>query len=109
MPSLKTIAELRQLVVAAQGAGRARARTGTIITIGMGTCGIAAGARETLQAFQGELKRLKLNAELASTGCIGVCVKEPLVDIQLPGLTRVLYANVGPEMVKTLVEEHLGG
>ncbi len=109
MPSLKTIAELRQLVEAAQCAARVRARTGTIITIGMGTCGIAAGARETLAAFQEELKRLKVDAELASTGCIGVCVKEPLVDIQLPGLSRVLYANVGPEMVKTLVEQHLVG
>jgi len=59
--------------------------------------------------FRSEFKRRNIPAEIVSTGCIGVCAKEPLVDIQLPGQARVLYANVMPEMVKRLVEEHIVG
>jgi hypothetical protein len=79
---------------------RQRRQTGTVITVGMGTCGIAAGARETLQAIQSELDRRQIDAMLVTTGCIGVCVSEPLVDIQQAGGARILYANVQPDMVR---------
>jgi (2Fe-2S) ferredoxin len=40
-------------------------------------------------------------------GCIGFCVQEPLVDIQLAGQPRVTYGNIGPDKVPRLIEEHI--
>ncbi len=44
---------------------------------------------------------------MISVGCIGMCAKEPLIDIQQAGKSHVLYANVHPEMVPRLIEQHL--
>ena len=60
----------------------------------MGTCGIAAGARETMQAIQQELAKRQIQAHVGTVGCIGMCAKEPLVDIQQAGKSHILYANI---------------
>jgi (2Fe-2S) ferredoxin len=77
------------------------------ITVGMGTCGQAAGAGDTYQALERELAGRGVTVNLRTVGCIGMCVKEPLVDIQLPGAPRVTYANVRPAQVPRLIEEHV--
>lgn len=79
----------------------------TRILVGMGTCGIAAGAREVMDALRLELKTHGIDAELVSVGCIGICQSEPLVDIEQPGMWRVTYQNVQADMVPRLVNEHL--
>ena len=107
MPKLKSIEDLRQLREKAQQELTIRQSTGTTITIGMGTCGIAAGARETMQAILKEMDRQGIDAHVATVGCIGMCSKEPLVDIDQAGRPRVTYANVHPDMVPRLIEEHL--
>jgi len=107
MTKLNTLQELPPLREKFQQALAARAQAGPVIYVGMGTCGIAAGARETLQAIESEIARHKLAAQLVSVGCIGMCAKEPLVDIQLHGGSHVLYANIQPDMAARLVEEHL--
>jgi NADP-reducing hydrogenase subunit HndB len=81
--------------------------TGASVSVGMGTCGIAAGARDTLEAIEAELRRRDIHAQVLAVGCIGMCAKEPLVDIQLGGKSHVLYGNVRPEMVGRLIEQHL--
>ncbi len=60
--NLKSLEELQQLCAEIQQTERARRETSTVITVGMGTCGIAAGARETLQAIQEELARRQIDA-----------------------------------------------
>jgi NADP-reducing hydrogenase subunit HndB len=107
MPKLKSLDELRRLREKAQQELSIRQQTTTKITVGMGTCGIAAGARETMQAILGELKERDIEAHVATVGCIGMCSKEPLVDIEQAGKPRVTYANVHPNMVPRLIEEHL--
>ena len=107
MPQLKSLEELQQLREEIKQTERARRETSTVITIGMGTCGIAAGARETLQAIEEELAKRQIDAVVVTAGCIGVCVREPLVDIQQAGQSRIVYANVQPDMVPRLIEEHL--
>jgi NADP-reducing hydrogenase subunit HndB len=79
----------------------------TIISVGMGTCGLAAGAGETYKALQRELENRNVQATLRSVGCIGMCVREPLVDIQLAGQPRVTYGNIRPAHVARIVEEHI--
>lgn len=107
MPKLQNVAALTQAGAAAQRAIAERRAARTTIYVGMGTCGIAAGARATMNAIVQELARLGLEADVESVGCIGICVKEPLMDIQQPGRPRVSYGNVTPEMVPHILEEHL--
>jgi len=107
MDKLSSLQELSRFREVQKRAAQARRDTGTRISVGMGTCGIAAGARETMEAIRAEIGRRQIDADITSVGCIGMCAKEPLVDIQQAGGTHVLYANVLPEMVGRLIEEHL--
>jgi NADH-quinone oxidoreductase subunit F len=107
MARLNSLQDLPLLREKLQQAFAARARAGAVIYVGAGTCGIAAGARETQQAIEKEISRRRLLAQVVSVGCIGMCAKEPLVDIQINGGSHVLYANVQPAMVARLVEDHL--
>ena len=78
------------------------------VLIGMGTCGIAAGARPVLAAFSQELETRKLtNVTLAQTGCIGLCQYEPIVEVILPGQEKVTYIRVTPEKVSRIVSDHI--
>ena len=107
MAELKSIEALGALRRQIQRVQRRGQETGTGISVGMGTCGIAAGARETLLAIEQELARWKIEARVRQVGCIGVCVQEPLVDIQQDGGARIYYGNILPERVPQLIEEHL--
>jgi NADP-reducing hydrogenase subunit HndB len=109
MPQLKSVEDLNHLRKTVQNDLAAKRTENIIITVGMGTCGQAAGAGETFHAIKNELSKRNIIAELRSVGCIGMCVKEPLVDIQLPGESRVTYANVTPAQVSRLMEEHILG
>ena len=107
MPRLKSLEELQELRQRLQKDIKARADTSTTITVGMGTCGIAAGARETMRAILAELEARSIDAHVTTVGCIGLCSREPLVDIQQGDEPRVTYGDVTPEMVSRLIEEHL--
>lgn len=107
MPKLRSLDDLSRLREQAKSELCVRQRNSLKIMVGMGTCGIAAGAHETMQALEQELRKRNIDAQLASVGCIGMCSQEPLVDIQQPGQPRVTYANVHPNMVPRLIEEHL--
>jgi NADP-reducing hydrogenase subunit HndB len=107
MPKLKSIEELQKLRAQLQNNIKARIETSTTITVGMGTCGIAAGAREVMQAILAELDQREINAHVTTVGCIGMCHKEPLVDIQQGNEPRITYGNITPAMVPRLIEDHL--
>ena len=78
------------------------------IMIGMGTCGMGAGAKGVLASIEKELKKQKQSVDLIRTGCIGMCSHEVLVDVILPGRTRVTYSKVKPDIVPQILEEHIG-
>jgi NADP-reducing hydrogenase subunit HndB len=107
MAKLKSIEELRKLRDSAQKDLRVRTETGTRIIVGMGTCGIAAGARDVMHAILDELAAREIQAHVATVGCIGMCAREPLVDIEQAGKPRITYGNVKVDMVPRLIEEHL--
>ena len=81
MPKLKSLEDLKRVREEATQSLKVRLDTGTTIIVGMGTCGIAAGARETMRAILEELAKRQIDAHVTTVGCIGMCVKEPLVDI----------------------------
>jgi NADH:ubiquinone oxidoreductase subunit F (NADH-binding)/(2Fe-2S) ferredoxin/NAD-dependent dihydropyrimidine dehydrogenase PreA subunit len=86
-----------------------RLRTEPLITVGMGTCGLAAGAGEVMEAIRDELSKRNLDVRVVAVGCIGMCFKEPLVDVQRAGEDRITYANVRHDSVSRLIDEHLVG
>jgi len=73
------------------------------IFIGMGSCGITAGADKTLKAVETYLTENKIKADIIKVGCIGLCSAEPLLDVQLPGKTRLSFANATAEKVDDLL------
>ena len=107
MPRLNNAQELTALRESLKTSREAAAASETIISIGMGTCGLAAGAGDTYQAIQDALAKYNHHTLVRSVGCIGMCVNEPLVDIQLPGQPRVTYVNVTPSRVPRIITEHV--
>lgn len=79
------------------------------IFIGAGTCGLGAGAAKTKIAIEAYLSDHKVEAELIEVGCIGFCSAEPLVDIQLPGKSRVSFSNVTEEKVEAVLNGAIKG
>lgn len=105
---MKSLAELAALRAQYQAEIAAKQKGKTIIIIGMGTCGIAAGAKQVQEAIEKELAAHKIdNVIIKQTGCIGMCEQEVLVDIARFGEARVTYGKVKPEHAKALVEEHI--
>jgi len=74
------------------------------ITVGMATCGLAAGAGEVYEAIRQRMEQRGLDAILAQTGCIGYCQKEPLVDVRLPSSGRILYTEMTRPRARALVD-----
>ena len=107
MPKLRNVDELTSLRDRKRQEMRTLDATSTRIIVGMGTCGIAAGARETMDAIRRELEQRHIGATVSIVGCIGICVKEPVVDIQQAGKPRVTYGNIVADRVGRLIEEHL--
>jgi NADP-reducing hydrogenase subunit HndB len=78
------------------------------IIVGMGTCGIAAGAKETLDAFVRELDENGItNVRVSQTGCMGLCYVEPTVEIVVPGMPDVIYGKVNPDVAGKIVRKHI--
>lgn len=106
---IKTLDELKQLKKQQEETIRLReADQRAKIIIGMGTCGIAAGAREVLSAILDELgKRRITDVVVTQTGCIGLCIKEPLVEVLIPGKAKVTYANIDAGKARQIIAQHI--
>ena len=87
--------------------GKARAR----ITVHMGTCGISAGAREVMGALLKEIEQMNLTDIIVTTsGCAGLCSREPMATIELAGQPPVKYVDLKPDRILRILKEHvLGG
>ncbi len=99
---LKKISErMRATTILREGAGRVK------ITVHMGTCGIAAGAREIMSTFLSQLE--EANAKdviLTTSGCAGLCSREPMATIELKDEAPVKYVELTEEKVKKIFSEH---
>ena len=81
----------------------------TVLYISMGTCGIIAGADKTLHAIRNYLTEKSIDAEIVEVGCIGLCVHEPLLDVQLPGKRRISFSRITEDIVEPLLDNILNG
>ena len=86
-----------------QGAGK------NWIKVGMSTCGITAGAGRTFRALQEEIEKQGSPVTLRSCGCLGMCYAEPLVEVCIEGLPRVVYCGVDEDCAREIVRGHVMG
>jgi NADP-reducing hydrogenase subunit HndB len=94
--------KVRRTAVLRQGKSRAK------ITIHMGTCGIAAGAREILSSLMQEIGKKKLNDVIVTTsGCAGLCSREPMATVEITGKPPVKYVDLTSEKMKKILEQHI--
>ena len=80
-----------------------------VIFVGAGTCGLGAGADKTLAQIRAYCDTRQLDVEIHEVGCIGLCSEEPVVDIQLPGKTRLCFGGVTADKVDALLGKVLAG
>ncbi len=76
------------------------------IIVGMGTCGLSAGAQPVYDKLEELVKKHPEACELDITGCIGMCFREPLVEIQ-DDAGRTIYGDVSEESVEEIFSEHI--
>lgn len=103
---LKKIKEReRSRMVLREGEFRAK------ITVHMGTCGIAAGARDIMGVFRDEIARREItDVMLTNSGCAGLCAKEPMITVEVVEQAPVKYIKLTKEKARRVFEEHvLGG
>ncbi len=87
-----------------EGSGRVK------ITVHMGTCGIASGARDILSAFLKDIEKSKADDIILTTsGCAGLCSREPMATVELKGKPPVKYVDLTPEKVEKIFKEHVQG
>jgi NADP-reducing hydrogenase subunit HndB len=80
------------------------------VVVGMGTCGIAAGAKDTFTSLIEALNAKALtNVLVRQTGCMGLCHSEPTVEVIVPGMPAVIYGKVDAATAKEIVEKHIVG
>ena len=85
-------------------------RKETQVTVHMGTCGIAAGAREIVAAFMTEIADAGVtDVSLHQSGCAGLCEEEPMATVTMPDGTMYRYGLLDTEKVHAIVETHLVG
>ena len=77
------------------------------IKVAMATCGIASGARETMNAFLEKIEKENLNAVVTQTGCMGYCHAEPTVEVRKPGWDPIVFGNVNVPMAVDIVDKYI--
>jgi len=83
---------------------------GTRIVVGLGTCGLAAGAQQVYDTMAAEIAAQGLtDVALEATGCVGICQFEPVVEVYQPGGKRTTYIRMTPERAVRVVRQHIRG
>jgi NADH-quinone oxidoreductase subunit F/NADP-reducing hydrogenase subunit HndC len=78
------------------------------IVVGMATCGISAGAKPVMEKLKEETAAKGLgDVQIVPTGCVGMCIYEPIVEVYEPGKEKVTYIHMDPDRVTRVVSEHL--
>ena len=107
---MKSLEELRQIRERVQGTigMRYEGEEQIRVVVGMGTCGIASGARPVLSALAKEIQEQNLgHINLSQTGCIGNCTYEPIVEVIVPEKEKVTYVHMTPEKALEVLRLHL--
>ena len=96
--------QVRHTTLLREGAGRVK------ITVHMGTCGIAAGARKIMDALLKVFEERDIkDVILTTSGCAGLCSREPMATVELAGQAPVKYVDLTDTKIREIFERHVMG
>lgn len=109
MPAIKNLDDLKRIREEALEKRKVKTAAGQIeVIVGMGTCGIAAGARDTMKAILEDIQsNNRVGIVVKQTGCIGLCEKEPIVQVAIGDQAKVTYGKVSPEVARQILKDHV--
>ena len=77
------------------------------VKVAMATCGIASGARDTMEYLASELEKRGIEAIVTQTGCMGYCYAEPTIEVKLPGSDPVVFGEVNIAKADEIIEKYI--
>lgn len=112
MNKITSLADLKKMKDQAQSRLKMRENSDTAdtlvqIKVGMATCGIASGAKETMNFFVEETSHQAIDAVVTQTGCMGFCYAEPTVEVTLPGKEPVVFGNVDKTKAREIIDRYI--
>ncbi|MBL8063399.1 MAG: (2Fe-2S) ferredoxin domain-containing protein [Anaerolineales bacterium] len=111
MPAIKSLEELKRVREEALAKKQMKAASGNIqVIVAMGTCGIAAGARDTMKSVLNYIETENLSGvAVTQTGCIGMCEQEPILQVVIGDQAKVTYGKVNAKVAVQIMKQHVQG
>ena len=108
MKSIAEINAIKEKMRSQLGARQGTDSKDKRVVVGMATCGIAAGARETINALVDEAAKRGLNdVRITQAGCLGMCKLEPMVQVYIPGEDVFTYVYVDADVARRIISDHV--
>ncbi len=109
MPAIRSLEELKQVREEVLQKKQRKATPGNIqVTVAMGSCGLAAGARHTLESVLHFIETEKVSGvTVTQTGCLGLCAQEPILQVVLGDQPKVMYGKVDAQVAQRIMKQHI--
>ncbi len=112
MTKITTLADLKRIKDEVQSKMKLRENSNNPdrvvqIKVGMATCGIASGAKDTMRYFIEELEQQAVDAVVTQTGCMGFCYAEPTVEVILPNREPVVFGFVNKSKAEEIIDNYI--
>lgn len=112
MAKVKSLDDLRKLKSDLQSKMQLREKSDhpenyVQIRVAMATCGIASGAKETMEFLVDELEKRNIDAVVTQTGCMGYCYAEPTIEVTLPGQEPIVFGDVDTRKADEIIEKYI--
>ncbi len=112
MEKIKSLADLRKMKENVQSQINLREKSNNSenlvqIKVAMATCGIASGAKQTMDFLVQELDKRNVPAVVTQTGCMGYCFAEPTIEVRIPGKDPVVFGKVDTKKADEIIEKYI--
>ncbi len=112
MEKIKSLADLKKIKESVKSKIELREKSEKLediiqIKVAMATCGIASGAKETMEFFISALEKIGVSAVVTQTGCMGYCYAEPTIEITKPGHEPITFGNVNLKKADEIIEKYI--
>ena len=79
------------------------------VKVAMATCGIASGAKDTMEFMADALEKRGVDSIVTQTGCMGYCYAEPTIEVTLPGCEPLVFGGVNQAKADEIIEKYIKG
>ena len=109
MNAIKSLEDLKRIRQEALEKRKVKETSGSVqVIVGMGTCGIAAGARETMKSVLDFIEKNNVeNVVVTQTGCIGICEQEPILQVAVGDGEKITYGKVNTDLAGKIMQSHV--